>query len=123
MTMRSGNFYWQSMSKIPFATITAHEAPTYKPFANGAFISDVRLKLGLRQTDLGAILGVHTMTVSKWELGQLDPGQYRFVLMATFARAAEIDCRLGDRLKQAIAERGGVYALWMVLHTVYGAEG
>lgn len=45
-------------------------------------IEQIRTALGLTQMELGALLGVHFMTVSRWERGIATPSDYHASLMA-----------------------------------------
>lgn len=49
--------------------------------------SGTREALGLSQTELAALLGVHPMTVSRWERGVLKPTPYQRALLEAFYRA------------------------------------
>ena len=53
-----------------------------------ATIKATRKRLGLTQPQLGQLLGVHWVTVSKWERGLLAPDAYRSALLERFARTA-----------------------------------
>src|SRR5262249_34829928 len=53
----------------------------------------LRQSLGLSQAELAALLGTHTMTVSKWERGKLVPGEHHQRLLRAFAQAAERGAR------------------------------
>ena len=55
----------------------------------GREIKQIREKLGLSQAHFGQLLGVHAMTVSKWERGALSPNGYQETLMKTFNTTAE----------------------------------
>lgn len=39
--------------------------------------------------EFGNLLGVHPMTISKWERGTLAPNHYQSALMQEFAKAAD----------------------------------
>lgn len=52
-------------------------------------IARIRALLLLNQTQFAQLLGVHPMTVSKWERGMLQPDHYRAALLAAFADAAK----------------------------------
>lgn len=52
-------------------------------------IKKLRGSLGLSQSDLAALLGTHTMTVSKWERGVLEPSEHHRRLLGAFAHAAD----------------------------------
>lgn len=52
-------------------------------------LKKLRGALGLSQADLAALLGTHTMTVSKWERGKLTPSEHHRRLLGAFAQAAQ----------------------------------
>ena len=45
----------------------------------------MRESLGLTQADFASLLGVHSMTVSKWERGVTEPTPYQQALINEFA--------------------------------------
>jgi putative transcriptional regulator len=47
-------------------------------------IALLRLALGLTQTEFGMILGVHVMTVSKWERGISKPSEWQQEILRRF---------------------------------------
>jgi len=55
---------------------------------DGASIQQLRQKLNLNQVQFAQLLGVHPITVSKWERGEADPTPYQTVLMQHFKKAA-----------------------------------
>jgi DNA-binding transcriptional regulator YiaG len=52
-------------------------------------IHKVRNSLSLSQASFGQLLGVHAMTVSKWERGVLSPNAYQATLLESFERAGK----------------------------------
>jgi molybdopterin-binding protein len=56
-------------------------------------IKTLRARLDLSQKDLGELLGVHVMTVSKWERGVAEPNEHQRRLLRAFADAAEAGLR------------------------------
>ena len=52
-------------------------------------LKTLRARLGLSQEELAGLLGVHPMTVSKWERGKLKPGAHEKRLLKAFTAAAE----------------------------------
>jgi molybdopterin-binding protein len=60
-------------------------------------IKALRQALGLSQAELAALLGTHTMTISKWERGKLAPGEHHHKLLTAFARAAERGARFDGK--------------------------
>jgi molybdopterin-binding protein len=59
----------------------------------------LRARLGLAQRELAELVGVHAMTVSKWERGVLDPSPHQRRILRALADAAE-------RGRHAEPERG-----------------
>lgn len=49
----------------------------------------IRNSLNLSQASFGQLLGVHAMTVSKWERGVLAPNAYQATLINNFEQAAK----------------------------------
>lgn len=66
---------------------------------------NLRERLGLTQAQLAGLVGVHAMTVSKWERGRLKPSAHQRRLLATFAAAAERGVRAPTRGKRPDALR------------------
>lgn len=56
-------------------------------------LKKLRARLGVSQRDLGELLGVHAMTVSKWERGLLAPGAHQRRLLRAFSNAAQAGLR------------------------------
>jgi len=52
-------------------------------------LKTLRQRLNLSQRELGEILGVHVMTVSRWERGVLDPSAHQKRILRALADAAE----------------------------------
>ena len=52
-------------------------------------LKSLRLRLDLSQKELGELLGVHVMTVSKWERGVLEPSAHQKQILKSLTRAAE----------------------------------
>jgi transcriptional regulator with XRE-family HTH domain len=48
-------------------------------------IAQIRQSKGLSQTQLAYILGIHTMTVSKWERGALEPDPRQVIILNALA--------------------------------------
>ncbi len=49
-------------------------------------VARIRKSHGLTQARLAAIVGVHPMTVSKWERGALEPGPFERTILASLSR-------------------------------------
>jgi molybdopterin-binding protein len=52
-------------------------------------LKSLRERLNLSQKELGDLLGVHVMTVSKWERGVLEPGDHHKRILGALTNAAE----------------------------------
>lgn len=78
-------------------------------------ISAVRSALGLTQLELASLLGVHSITVSKWEGGRLAPSPYQVRFLEAFARSHKADPRVGAEVLETMQNRGVVAALYCAL--------
>lgn len=94
------------------------KAAAARDTASPAGIRSLRERLGLTQGKLAELVGVHAMTVSKWERGRLAPAPYQAAILAALARAggekrsveAGVEA-LGAYLNQALIDSGGAEAL------------
>src|SRR5687768_10419137 len=68
--------------------LTANKAKAIFRAMNADAIRDTRERLGLTQTQFGQLLGVHWVTVSKWERGLLAPDSYKQALLERFRQTA-----------------------------------
>ena len=57
-------------------------------------IASIRKRLGLTQGQLADLMGVHAMTVSKWERGVLAPNPHQKRMLASFHAAGERGVKL-----------------------------
>ena len=81
---------------------------------NADKIKQLRKKLGLSQEKLGQLLDVHTMTVSKWERGVLEPTPYQSAMMDEFEKATSKP-EVKSSLKHVLIAAGVVAALYLLL--------
>ncbi len=51
-------------------------------------IKRIRTTLGLTQGQIAELLGVHPLTVSKWERGLLSPNSHQVQLLRSFQKAS-----------------------------------
>lgn len=56
-------------------------------------LKNIRTRLNLTQKELGDIVGAHTMTVSKWERGVLQPSAHQLRILNALGDAAESGLR------------------------------
>ena len=75
----------------------------------------LRSKLALSQAALAKLVGVHTMTVSKWERGVAEPSEAQSKLLRSLARAAD----RGAVLDEASVHRDSTRALAQVFDQAY----
>jgi transcriptional regulator with XRE-family HTH domain len=79
---------------------------------DSGYIASTRREAGLTQAQLALMLGVHVMTVSKWERGTSDPAPYnvqQLRLLADGLQQAPASARA--RMHDALAMGAGVVAL------------
>lgn len=81
---------------------------------NASEIRRIRKGLGLTQTELAQLLGVHSITVSKWELGTATPTSYQIGLLSEFGKAVMKD-EVSDWLKTTLVTAGVITALYLLL--------
>ena len=96
----------------------------------GDAVHELRLALGVSATDLAEVLGVGPNSVPRWESAGReaiypDPRNRELLdLLALLVerRTPEQARSLGRRVRLAIAERGGLYALHRILALAFVAE-
>lgn len=79
-------------------------------------IHKIRRNLNLTQAQFGQLFGIHPMTVSKWERGELVPNDYQASLMTEFDKAAK-DKKVRDTLVSVLIGAGIVAALLLLLQS------
>ena len=83
-------------------------------------IAGLRRRLGFSQVQLAQLLGVHPLTVSKWERGLLSPSDHQSALLASFAKARKANREVGDKAADALVAAGVVVALFLLLRAAVG---
>lgn len=78
-------------------------------------IVGTRKRLNLTQARFGELFGVHPMTVSKWERGELKPSEYQETLMKEFSTAAK-DKQVRDTLTGVLIGMGVTAAILLLLN-------
>jgi DNA-binding XRE family transcriptional regulator len=78
-------------------------------------IRGVRERLRLTQTQFAQLLGVHPLTISKWERGVLVPSDHQVALMNSFGAAAERRANIGAVVAGLLVGAGVVAALYAIL--------
>lgn len=81
----------------------------------------IRHGLGLIQWQFAQLLGVHSMTVSKWERGRANPAEHQLLLMREFRRATRAARAAGVELKASVppmfSAEGALAVLTFLLYT------
>ena len=85
-------------------------------------IQSLRLSLQMTQDQFAQLMGVHSLTVSKWERAILQPTPYQAALMGSFAKARERKPEIGDFVKGLIVGAGIGIALYHLLDAAFGEE-
>lgn len=89
---------------------------------NPEAITAVRKSLRLTQDQFAQLLGVHSLTVSKWERGKLRPTPYQAALMQSFDKATKRSPDLGDAIAAALVATGVGVALFYLLRAAFDEE-
>lgn len=85
-------------------------------------VREIRRALRLSQVELGMILGVHFVTVSKWERDKLSPSSYQTALLYAMREAAKNDPDIGHRASVEIRAAGEIRALYLLLDAAFYGE-
>ena len=86
-------------------------------------VRTIRDQLGYTQARLSALLGVHALTVSRWERGSLFPTPECIRLLHAVERALALDLTLPTRLRQIGSDPiRELAAILSVLHPDLAAE-
>ena len=78
-------------------------------------IRSLRTSLKLGQAEFAQMLGVHPMTVSRWEQEALSPTVYHEVWMKEFNAAVAKDETVGNILKGVLIGAGIAAAIYLLL--------
>jgi putative transcriptional regulator len=126
---RAGKFFWKVQSERTLQDTTrlascgadpqmerVVQAPTEeRNVSMEETIKTIRTTLSLNQVEFAAIVGVHPITISKWERGIVRPSPYQLALIHRFEREP------GDfrtiNLKNVLASEGPIGALALLLGT------
>ena len=82
---------------------------------SGEQIRRLRNKLGLTQAELAQLLGVHAVTVSRWETDpNFQPPPYQMALLSEFQKAAKAET-FDRTLKNLLVSAGIVAVIFLLL--------
>lgn len=85
-------------------------------------IADLRESLGFSQAQFAQLLGVHPLTVSKWERGILKPSPHQTALLMSFRTAREKKPDIGAIVLGLIVSAGIALALYTLLNAAFGEK-
>lgn len=78
-------------------------------------VTTIRLNLGFTQQQLAQLLGVHHLTISKWERGVLAPNPHQEALLCTFRTASKRESDVGEDVARLLVAAGVAVALYALL--------
>jgi transcriptional regulator with XRE-family HTH domain len=81
---------------------------------NAAEIKELRGRLGLNQVEFAQLVGVHPITVSKWERNEAAPTPYQAALFEQFCVGAR-DREVCSTFKNVLMAAGVIFALALLL--------
>lgn len=79
-------------------------------------ITKLRRDLRLTQLEFAQLFGVHHITASKWERGELKPTGYQIALMTDFRQGLKNDPNVANLLSAMLVGSSITNALFMLLH-------
>lgn len=79
-------------------------------------ITKLRKDLRLSQMEFAQLFGIHHMTASKWERGELRPTGYQLALMTEFRQGLANDPNIPSILSAMLVGSSVTNALFMLLH-------
>jgi putative transcriptional regulator len=86
-------------------------------------IAEIRkTKLNLTQVQFAQLLGVHPLTVSKWERGELKPTPHQESMMESFRTATKKNEDIGEQIGTLLVTAGVVFATFVLLNAAFGKK-
>ncbi|MCB9760761.1 MAG: helix-turn-helix domain-containing protein [Alphaproteobacteria bacterium] len=82
-------------------------------------IRELRISLGFTQGQFAQLLGVHSLTVSKWERGLLSPSPRQVALMNSFQTATVNQPDIGTVVAGLLVGAGISAALFFILKAAF----
>jgi transcriptional regulator with XRE-family HTH domain len=84
-----------------------------------AEVKAIRTRLGLSQLQLAQLLGVHSLTVSKWERGLLAPTPHHSALLQSFGKVSRAEKQIGNEVSNLLLTAGVAVALFAILKAAF----
>lgn len=85
-------------------------------------IREIREGLDLTQTQLANLLGVHPLTVSKWERGVLKPSPHQQAMLQSFRKATKNKPDIGAIIAGVLVGAGVALAIYLLLKAAFGGD-
>ena len=85
-------------------------------------ITKLRRDLKLTQLEFAQLFGVHHMTASKWERGELKPTGYQLAFMTDFRQGLKNDPNVTNLLSAMLVGSSITNAVFMLLHRARQAK-
>ncbi len=85
-------------------------------------VKAIRSSLGFTQTQFAQLLGVHSLTVSKWERDELHPSPHQQAMLRTFASATRNEPDIGEIVLGILIGAGIGMALYRLLKPAFEEE-
>ena len=82
----------------------------------------LRQNLRISQAKLAALIGVHPLSVSKWERGLLKPNRYKSELLHAFYKASKRNPELKNTFSHYMKTNGAIPALSKLLEIAFKNE-
>jgi putative transcriptional regulator len=87
-----------------------------------AEVKAIRVELGLTQVQIGQLLGVHPLTVSKWERDDGKPSPHQAAMLLSFRKARASQPDVGQVVAGLLVSAGVAFALYALLSAAFGEE-
>lgn len=85
-------------------------------------IRQIREHLHLTQVQLAQLLGVHPLTVSKWERGELQPSNHEQALLLSFRQASQARKDIGKEVQTLLVTAGVALAIYVLLRAAFSKK-
>ena len=79
----------------------------------------LRNTLGMTQSQLATLLGVHAQTVYRWETNRLDPTRFQAALLEAARQALKRYPKIGRLVTSTSSTSGAAIALYQLLRAAY----
>jgi putative transcriptional regulator len=88
----------------------------------GSEVQRIRGALGLNQVQCAQLLGVHPLTISKWERGVNPVPPHYQALLESFKKARAAKESVGEDVAKLLVTAGAVMAILVLLETAFRSK-